>query len=159
MKKFFSINSDYKYLVSTDVAGYFENIPIANFKKQILQMCNNSENRAVELLSYMLHQYSVSKYAGMPQNCEPFSYLCTAFLDYLDKELEANSLKHFRYVDDIKIACKTRNDARRAIVTLIRSLRTAHLNVSTAKTSIIPVDSEVFKDMFKDFPPLLSKLV
>ena len=92
----------------------------------------------------------------MPQNCEPFSYLCTAFLDFLDKELEAKSLKHFRYVDDIRVACKTMEDAKKAIVTIIRSLRTAHLNLSSAKTNIIPVSSAKYKELYKDFAILLN---
>lgn len=155
IRDYFANNPEYKYLVSTDVAGFFEYIPIVIFKKQLLQMCNNNEDKAIELLRVMLRTYSVSKYSGMPQNCEPFSYLCTAFLDFLDKELEANSLKHFRYVDDIKVACKTKKDAKKAIVQIIRSLRSAHLNLSTAKTDIIPKNSEKFNDIIKDFPNLL----
>lgn len=153
IKDYFSNNPDYKYLVSTDVAGFFEYIPIRSFKKQLLQMCNNNENKSIELLSNMLTSYS--QYSGMPQNCEPFSYLCTAFLDFLDKELEAHSLKHFRYVDDIKVACKTKEDAKKAIVQIIRSLRSEHLNLNAAKTDIIPENSAKFKDLFREFPALL----
>jgi len=158
MRNYFSNNPDYEYLVSTDVAGFFENIPIRIFKKQLLQMSNQNERQAIELLSYMLNEYSVSKYSGMPQNCDPFSYLCTAFLDFLDKELEAKSLIHFRYVDDIKVACRTETDAKKAIIQIIQTLRTAHLNLSTAKTDIIPVKSEKFKNMLKEFPPFLHDI-
>lgn len=156
IRDYFSNHPEYKYLVSTDVAGFFEYIPIKEFKKQLLSMCNNDEGQAIELLNKMLRGYS--DYSGMPQNCDPFSYLCTAFLDFLDKELEANSLKHFRYVDDIKVACKTKSDAKKAIVLIIRILRKAHLNLSTAKTDIISVNSEKFKDIIKDFPALLHDI-
>jgi hypothetical protein len=158
IRDYFLNNPDYNYLVSTDVAGFFEYIPITNFKKRLLQMCNNNEDKAIELLTIMLRSYSVSRYSGMPQNCEPFSYLCTAFLDYFDRELEAHSLKHFRYVDDIKVPCKTYSDSKKAIVHIIRSLRSEHLNVSTAKTEIIPKNSEKFNDLFKDFPALLYEI-
>ncbi|OGO30272.1 MAG: hypothetical protein A2Z29_09190 [Chloroflexi bacterium RBG_16_56_11] len=158
IKDFFSRNTDYKFLVSTDVAGFFEYIPIIIFKKQLLQMCNNKEKTSIELLNIMLRAFSASNYSGMPQNCEPFSYLCTAFLDFLDKELQANSIKHFRYVDDIKVACKTENDAKKAIVQIIRTLRSAHLNLNAAKTEIIPKNSDKFKQIFQDFPTLLSEV-
>jgi hypothetical protein len=158
IRKYFSDNPDYEYLVSTDVAGFFENIPIQSFKKQLLQMCNKNERQAIELLCFMLKEYSVSNYSGMPQNCDPFSYLCTAFLDFLDKELEAKSLKHFRYVDDIKVACRTKTDAKKAIIQIIQTLRTAHLNLSTAKTDIIPVNSEKFNNMLKEFPAFLHDI-
>src|SRR4030066_2287320 len=120
-------------------------------------MCNNKEKTSIELLNIMLRAFSASNYSGMPQNCEPFSYLCTAFLDFLDKELQANSIKHFRYVDDIKVACKTENDAKKAIVQIIRTLRSAHLNLNAAKTEIIPKNSDKFKQIFQDFPTLLSE--
>jgi len=158
IRKYFSDNPDYKYLVSTDVAGFFENIPYTHFKKQLQQICGNHESQAIELLNTILKRYSESSYSGIPQNCDPFSYLCTAFLDFLDKELEAKSLKHFRYVDDIKVACKTKIEAKKAIVHIIQQLRTVHLNLSTAKTDIIPVDTEEFNDMLKDFPAFLHDI-
>ena len=77
---------------------------------------------------------------------------------FLDKELEAESLIHFRYVDDIKVACKTENDAKKAIIQIIQTLRTANLNLSTAKTDIIPVGSDKFKNLLKEFPPLLRDI-
>ncbi len=156
IRDYFLNHPEYKYLVTTDVAGFFEYIPITTFKKQLLYMCNNNEDQAIELSNKMLRAYS--DYSGMPQNCDPFSYLCTAFLDFLDKELEANSLKHFRYVDDIKVACKTKTEAKKAIVLIIRTLRKAHLNLATAKTDIIPVNSKKFNEMFKDFPALLHDI-
>jgi len=158
IRNYFSDNPNYKYLVSTDVAGFFENIPIQNIKNQLLQICNKNESQSIELLNAMLKGYSASGYSGMPQNFDPSSYLCTAFLDFLDKELEAKSLKHFRYVDDIKVACTTEIEAKKAIVHIIQPLRTAHLNLSTAKTDIIPSNSDKFKDMFKDFPAFLHDI-
>ncbi len=159
IRDYFSNNPDYKYLVATDIAGFFEYIPIIEFKKQLLQMCSNNEGKVINLLHVMLRGYSGPKYsAGMPQNCEPFSYLCTAFLDFLDKELEANSIKHFRYVDDIRVACKTVKDAKKAIVCIIRLLRPRHLNLNAAKTDIIPKNSDKFKDLFKHFPSLLDEI-
>jgi hypothetical protein len=106
----------------------------------------------------MLTEYSSSKYSGLPLNCDPFSYPCTAFLDFLDKELEAKSLIHFRYVDDIKVACRTENDAKKAIIQIIQILRTANLNLSTVKTDIIPVKSGKFKDILKELPSFLRDI-
>ncbi len=158
IQEYFRDNPDHGYLVSTDIAGFFEYIPIVTFKKQLLQMCNNQESQSVEILCHMLRKYSVSQHSGIPQNCDPFSYLCTVFLDFFDKELEASSVKLFRYVDDIKVACKTKNDAKKAIVTIIRSLRGANLNLSTAKTEIIPVPGDRYTNLFGEFPTLLSDI-
>lgn len=158
IRDFFTSNQDYEYLASTDVAGFFEYIPIVHFKKQMQQLSRNTENTTVELLNKLLRGFSVSSSSGIPQGCDPSSYLCSAFLDFLDKDLEANSLKHFRYVDDIRVACKTKNDAKKAIVQVIRSLRAKTLNVSAAKTKILHKDDAGFRDFVEDFPPLLSKI-
>jgi len=82
MRDYFANNPDYQFMVSTDIAGFFEYIPITIFKKRLLQMSSQNESQSIELLSFMLKEYSSSKYSGMPQNCDPFSYLCTAFLDF-----------------------------------------------------------------------------
>lgn len=159
IRKCFSENPDYEYLVTTDIAGFFENIPYVSFKKQLREMCGESSYQPIDLLNTMLRQCSPPpSYAGIPQNCDPFSYLCTAFLDFLDKELTRRSLTHFRYVDDIKVACKTMVDAKRAVVHIIHVLRNEHLNLSTAKTDIIPVDSPKLSAIVKDFPSLLHDI-
>ena len=121
-------------------------------------MCKNNEKNVIELLNMMARAFSPSSHSGLPQNCDPFSYLCTAFLDCLDKELEAQHIKHFRYVDDIRVACKTKNEAKLAIVSIIRSLRKVNLNLSTAKTDIISVEDEKYKNFIKEFPIILTKL-
>lgn len=158
IRDFFINNPEYKYLVSTDIAGFFEYIPITHFKKQLQQLSSNREDKAVELLNRMLKSFSASQTCGIPQECDPSSYLCTAFLDFLDKELKSNSLRHFRYVDDIRVACKTEKDAKIAIVQIIRCLRQVSLNLSSAKTEIIPIGSPKFKDFVRDFPKLLSDI-
>ena len=88
IKAFFNENSEYNYLVSTDVAGFFEYIQLQHFKRQLLNLTRNEEKQTIELLNSMLKEFHRGSVSGIPQNCDPFSYLCTAFLHYLDKELE-----------------------------------------------------------------------
>ena len=67
IRDFFINNPEYKYLVSTDIAGFFEYIPITLFKKQLQQLSNNGEEKAIELLNFMLRRFSASQLCGIPQ--------------------------------------------------------------------------------------------
>ena len=151
---------DYKFIVSTDIAGYFEYIHIHDFKKQLLNLLSTKNTRSkkiIELLGSFLKCFSPCQHSSIPQGNNPSSYLASAFLDFLDKDLEANSLKHFRYVDDVKILCKDKEEAKSAIVKTIHSLRKVNLNLSTIKTEIWDRNGIAFKMFCKTFPPILSK--
>ena len=50
--------------------------------------------------------------------------------------LKTADIKYFRYMDDVRIFTKTRNDARLAVFKMARTLRSLHLNVQTAKTRL-----------------------
>lgn len=156
IKAFFNENSEYNYLVSTDVAGFFEYIQLQHFKRQLLNLTRNEEKQTIELLNSMLKEFHRGSVSGIPQNCDPFSYLCTAFLHYLDKELEIRGIKHFRYVDDIKVACKTENDSKQVIITIIHLLRQMNLNLNAAKTEILKKGNTKYIEFTDDFPHLLS---
>lgn len=159
IKVFFEKEDSYKYLMSTDIAGFFEYVHIADFKKQMYNLVGLSNKRftpIIELLNKFLKSFSPSDHSGIPQNYDPSSYLASAFLDFLDKDMESCELKHFRYVDDIKVACKSKNDAQKAIVETIHSLRRYNLNLSTIKTEIWHRGDKKFRDFIKSFPKILG---
>jgi retron-type reverse transcriptase len=146
-KRFFDLHHDYECLVSTDVAGFYEYTHISHFRDNLRQIAGAdtpSVRPLVELLTAFLKHFSPSRTEGIPQNYDPSSYLASAFLDFLDKELEARGFRHFRYVDDIKVACHDRRHAQRAILEIIHALRRFNLNLSTAKTEIWHRDGPEF---------------
>lgn len=49
--------------------------------------------------------------------------------------------RHVRYVDDIRIFCKTRGEATKALLTLARLLRKRGLNMQSAKSEILRADT------------------
>lgn len=153
----------YNFLVSTDIAGFFEYIHHRDFRKQICHMTGIKENSDfARLIDSFLANFSLTTDenipSGIPQNYDASSYLTTAFLDFLDKDLEASKLKHFRYVDDIKVACKMKEDAQKAIIKIIHSLRKFNLNVSTYKTEIWNKSDDTFKYFLAEFPEILDDI-
>lgn len=156
---FIDDNPDYKHIVSTDIAGYFEYIHIMDFKKQIgglLPRKTTKTTKTIELLNQFLKCFSPSHHSSVPQGCDASSYLASAFLNFLDKDLEAQELKHVRYVDDIKVLCKTFEDAQQNIIDIIHSLRKVNLNLSTIKTEIWKTGGKEYKEFYKTFPKVLD---
>ena len=161
IKAFFEESEEFNYLVSTDIAGYFEYIHLVDFKKQIIDLCQKKgEKDIIDLLYKFLKNFSPSHSgisdSGIPQNYDASSYLASAFLDFLDKDFERTGYNLYRYVDDIKVACKGMKEAREVIIHIIRSLRRYNLNLSTIKTEIWHKKSPEFKDFFKEFPEILN---
>ena len=159
VKKFIDADPEYKYIVSTDIAGYFEYIHIMDFKKQINGLLSRKTRKAtktIELLNQFLKCFSPSHHSSVPQGYDASSYLASAFLNFFDKDLEAQRIKHFRYVDDIRIVCKTLGEAKKNIVNTIHSLRKVNLNLSTIKTEIWRTDGKEFKQFYKKFPKVLD---
>jgi len=159
VKKIIDADPEYKYIVSTDIAGYFEYIHIMDFKKQINGLLSRKTKKAtktIELLNQFLKCFSPSHHSSVPQGYDASSYLASAFLNFFDKDLEAQRIKHFRYVDDIRIVCKTLGEAKKNIVDTIHSLRKVNLNLSTIKTKIWRTDGKEFKQFYKKFPKVLD---
>jgi len=159
VEKYVNDNPSYKFIVSTDIAGYFEYIHIIDFKKQItglLSIKTDKANKTIELLNQFLRCFSPSHHSSVPQGYNASSYLASAFLNFLDKDLEAQKIKHFRYVDDIRVPCKTFEEAQKNIIHIIHSLRKVNLNLSTIKTEIWEKDGEEFKRFCRKFPKVLD---
>jgi len=160
-KTFFDAHRSYSCMVSTDVAAFYEYTHIRDFKNALRNIVGGEDSSfllMLELLNSLLKRFSWSGHDGIPQNYDPSSYLASAFLDFLDKELEARGFRHFRYVDDIKVACHNRRHAQNAIVEIIRALRQFNLNLSTAKTQIWDRTGSEFLEFFRDFPSILDQV-
>lgn len=149
------IRSD-SFLLSTDLANYFENISIATLKSEMISMTPslelNSEAEAVvlaqieQLFSY-LTCWTYTADRGLPQNRDASSFLANVYMRRVDVAMEQQGFEYFRYMDDIKIVCASEAEARRALKALILELRAVGQSVNSGKTGIIPsTDLEKIKD-------------
>jgi retron-type reverse transcriptase len=159
----------YKYLGTSDIAAYFENIQLPILRDQLLQHLPN-EGRIVNLLCQFLEIWSEKTdegrphYRGIPQGNFVSSFLGNLFLMPLDEALEkfskSRDVEYFRYMDDVRIFTKKREDARLAVLEMARKLRELHLNVQTAKTRIYDeTHSEISKLLIDPRVDELSDLI
>jgi len=123
-------------LVITDIVGYFENIDLNILKEGLLRIGCDIElvERLYELLKSWKRTTGINR--GIPQGLWPSDFLGNIYLDPVDKYMRRHGYNYFRYVDDIRISCKSIPEARKALKTLVEELRRLNLNVQTKKTAI-----------------------
>lgn len=137
-------------LLITDLSNYFESISIKdlintlNFQIDNLQLdVKNTKN--FKKVSSQLHQL-LNKWCqpdtkrGIPQNRDASSFLSNIFLNPVDDSMLKAGHKYFRYMDDIRIVCKDKFEARKALKTLVNELRKKGLNVNSKKTQILDLN-------------------
>ena len=159
----------YRFLATSDIAAYFENIQLPILRDHLLKYLPY-ETELVNLLCFFLESWcdrtgdGRAHHRGIPQGNFVSSFLGNVFLIPLDKafiDLEKKfDIKYFRYMDDVRIFTKTREDARRCVLLMARTLRSLHLNVQTAKTKIYDEHrGEVSRLLIDDRVDKLSRII
>jgi hypothetical protein len=144
-----------KYLLSTDLANYFENIDLSVLSRSMIDMipeltCEAPEKaevreQVVQLFGY-LSNWTYRPERGLPQNRDASSFLANLYMRSVDNAMIAQGYEYFRYMDDIKIVCDDEPSARRALKQLILELRPLGQFVNSGKTAIIPAtDTQAVK--------------
>lgn len=130
-----SRRKDFRYLVRTDMVGYFEHISHRT-------LINDLEAAGVkkpvrDLLSKLLWQWETSNGHGLPQNLEPSSVLGNFYLDPIDKVMTRAGFRYSRFMDDIYIAASTKLEVKRALQLLTAECRQRRLFLNTKKTEVL----------------------
>lgn len=132
--------SGYKYVVVADLTGYYENISLSELKKRIINYldANEENSKNVDILCRMLNKWSDERVTGygLPQGPPASSFLADIYLDLVDCKMERYE-HYFRYMDDIKIFCKTEIEAKKGLKDLTIALRGIKLNINAKKTEIL----------------------
>ena len=123
------------YVVVADIAGYYESIDISTLVSDLRGL--DCDEEAVVLLSQCLNRWSQTLISGrgIPQGFTASDVLGKLYLDSVDQRLDVDGFRHLRYVDDFRIFCADRREARAALVALTRSVRKRGLILQTAKSS------------------------
>ena len=135
-------------LLSTDLANYFENISLSNLQNTFITELAKTETLPTMKADIRIHighlfeflkSWCYSETAGLPQNRDASSFLANVYMLPVDKAMLAKGYCYFRYMDDIKIACSSKHDARKALKVLTLELRKRGLSVNSGKTAIVQV--------------------
>ncbi len=134
-------------LLLTDISNFYENIGIRDLKNVLDLFLPKGEKEkdckiAVDMLKILLDQWCEKNTSrGIPQNRDASSFLANIYLHPVDDSMQKSGYKYFRYMDDIRIVCKNKFEARKALKDLILELRKKGLNVNSKKTKILDYDN------------------
>lgn len=125
----------YPYVVTTDIAAYFERIYHHKLENTLISVGCDSE--IVNAIKLLLQHWSSGVSYGIPQGMFPSDLLGNIYLTEIDEELVNNDYVFVRFVDDYCIFAKNEIEAIKIINLLVRSLRSKGLNLQSAKTKIL----------------------
>lgn len=124
------------YIVEVDVSDFFSQISHSRLLSA-LEMAGISEDRSTNLVSF-LSKISGGHARGLPQGLSASRLLAEAVMNPVDRFLLRSGYVFTRYVDDFVFFCRTREEAKRAVLTLSDYLYTAErLAVHPGKTVML----------------------
>ena|ERR1017187_8040722 len=141
------LNGENNVLLLTDLTNFYENIGIKDLK-DVFDLFIPNDAKAndykicIDLLKSILESWcEKNTKRGIPQNRDASSFIANIFLHPVDDAMQKKGYKYFRYMDDIRIVCKTKFEAKKALKCLILELRKKGLNVNSKKTIILDYDN------------------
>lgn len=132
-------------LLSTDLTNYYENIDLGLLRRVMTDLLTAVNATAAEkgqiraclqTLFDCLSSWCYTPEGGLPQNRDASSFLANIYMLRVDEFMLGKGYQYFRYMDDIKIACRDVHQARRALKDLTLALRQWGLSVNSGKTRI-----------------------
>jgi hypothetical protein len=123
-----------RFVLTADIAGYFENISIKMLRSDLVRI--GCPDDAVVVIGRCLNHWAATPDRGLPQGVLASDVLAKLYLEPFDMALKSEGYNHVRYVDDIRIFCRSRAEAQRALVLITRLLRERGLTLQSAKTEI-----------------------
>ncbi|MEX2206371.1 MAG: RNA-directed DNA polymerase [Myxococcota bacterium] len=122
------------YVVVADITGFYDNIDIGKLLSDLRGA--GAPAADVELLGRCLRTWAGPRNRGIPQGYTASDILAKLFISSVDRSLRNDEIVHLRYVDDVRIFCASKREARVAIRKLYDLLHPRGLDLQTAKTKI-----------------------
>jgi Reverse transcriptase (RNA-dependent DNA polymerase) len=123
------------FVLTTDITGFYENIDLHRLASDLKNL--DPDNDLHQLLMSLLNRWALPRGKGIPQGYSGSDVLSKVYLDPVDRGMRNAGFKHLRYVDDIRVFCKTSLEAKQALLLLNDLVRKRGLNLQSAKTKII----------------------
>jgi Reverse transcriptase (RNA-dependent DNA polymerase) len=125
-----------RYVLTADIAGYFENISIGILREDLVRI--GCPANAVSTVMTCLNHWSLPGERGLPQGVLASDILAKLYLETFDQSVKSAGFTHLRYSDDVRVFCASACEARHALVTITELLRKRGLTLQSAKTQIRP---------------------
>ena len=138
VKSLAAVTHEVFFVLTTDVTGYYENID-HNRLASDLKSLNLPQNLHSGLMTY-LARWAGPRGKGIPQGYSASDILAKLYMDPVDRVLKNAGFTHLRYVDDIRVFCRTMLEAKNALLKLNELVRNRGLNLQSSKTRILKAE-------------------
>lgn len=129
------LNEGFPYVITTDITGYYENIDHSILYSDLRAV--GVPDKIALAIKACLKKWAIVQGKGLPQACSASHILAKLYLNSIDIALNDSGINHLRYVDDYRIYCKSKQEAKIALKKLIELTRLRGLNLQSAKTKIL----------------------
>lgn len=147
----------FSWRVELDIQQYFENIPIDKLLEVLRDCFNVKDEKLLDVLRLQLSRWS--EYGllekGIPQGPLASALIGNVYLFALDKYFQTISdknLVYLRYVDDIVLLGKTKEDVLKTVEKIVHFLRQYNLNINEKTKLVLLENTETIDAMrFGDY--------
>lgn len=151
-----AFESGYKWKIELDIQAYYENIIHSKLLEKLRNDFKVEEEDLLDLLRNIVSSQSEFQELpkSIPQGCNASDVLANVYLNNLDtfalSYIEKGKIKYFRYVDDICIFAKTKEEALEVAEEMVLLLRRSGLNVNQ-KTTVKEIEDVEEIEQFRFF--------
>ena len=143
-QRIWQFTRSYKYVVITDIANYFDSIPLAALRNRIASLGDFGEN-VLNFLFFLLDAFTWRPYympasgVGLLQlNFDAPRLLAHAYLFPIDTELQENTnIEFVRWMDDINCGVPDQRTVRRLLRDLEIVLNNLGIKLNPSKTQVL----------------------
>lgn len=152
-QKFLTLDKSFeaKYLVHADIANcypsiYSHAVPWALVGKKEAK-ANNNKDLWYNKLDFAIRSTQRNETVGIPIGPDTSSIISELILSQIDKKL--SDYKYFRFIDDYKCYCKSKEQADTFINKLSKELESFNLRLNQKKTEIIELPIPIEEDWIR----------
>lgn len=130
-------NFIYHCVIEIDLLNFYDNIDKKLLHEKVKRVCVTPNEKSASVLLHDILVCMSKKDLGLPQNSDASSLLASFYLNQVDTLMIHHVPRYYRFMDDIRIFCKDRYEARKILQTFEFELRRCHLSVNSQKTRIL----------------------
>jgi hypothetical protein len=136
----------YNCVIEIDLLNFYDNISKDLLNSKILRICETDNDRKVAEMLRMILEKLTDKKVGLPQNSDASALLASFYLNQVDIFMQHHAPEYYRFMDDIKIFCRDKYEARKILQTFEFELRRCYLSVNSQKTEIFTFNDKLSEE-------------
>ena len=129
------LDEGYSYVLVADVAGFYDNIDLRRLLSALKNL--DADSQILNLLNKCLRRWAHPRGRGIPQGYSASDILAKLYMYSLDRTLRHEGYVHLRYVDDIRLFCRSKIEGKSALRRLTEGLHGRGLTLQSAKTDVL----------------------